>query len=74
MTRLICLAILPALLSGCATGLSSACPPVKQYDRPTLNKAADELEALPPVSVLPGLVADYGVMRAQARRCAGLTL
>jgi hypothetical protein len=41
------------------------CPPLKQYGKDTLQKAAKELRALPPGSATPGMVRDYGVLRKQ---------
>lgn len=79
MLRLTCSTPLPAALviaalslSGCVTAGSEpvrVCPPVVQYDRQTLARAADEIEALPPGAALERLMADYAVMRDQARAC-----
>ncbi|WP_342779891.1 hypothetical protein [Paracoccus aurantiacus] len=41
------------------------------YDQAARDRAAAELEALPDDAVLVGMMADYAVMRAQARVCAG---
>lgn len=80
MSRLTCsmpppaaLAIAAISLTGCVTAGSEPvliCPPVVQYDRHTLNRAADEVEALPPGAALERMMADYSVMREQARICA----
>lgn len=69
------LALLTATLSlaGCATAVSSACPVPVKYDRKTLDHAASEIEALPSTSVLPGMMADYAGLRAEARACAAVT-
>lgn len=65
-----CLAILLLLLTGCAGTTSSACPPVPAYTDAEQDQAASELQALPSSDVmLPRMMGDYGVMRAQARRC-----
>ncbi len=60
-------------LTACATARSDpggvACPPVVAYDQPVRDRAAAELEALPEGAVLVGMMADYAVMRAQARAC-----
>jgi len=42
-------------------------PSVKEYSRAVQAQAADELEALPEGSVLPVLIGDYAVLRAQLR-------
>lgn len=66
--RLTGLAIVASLLSGCgAVGSSAGCLPVVDYDQPTLDRAADEVEALPADAVLPGMLSDYAVLRAQVR-------
>lgn len=60
-------------LTACATGGSdpgsAACPPVVAYDQAMRDRAAAELEALPDDTALVGMMADYAVMRAQARVC-----
>lgn len=58
-------------LTACATVNSSAVPPVKEYSPAVQAQAADELEALPEGSVLPDLIADYAVLRAQIRALKG---
>jgi len=61
-------------LTACATGGSdpgrAGCPPVVAYDQAVRDRAAAELEALPEDAALVGMMADYAVMRAQARVCA----
>ncbi|AUH33141.1 hypothetical protein CUV01_06815 [Paracoccus tegillarcae] len=61
-------------LTACATGGSdpggAVCPPVVAYDQAMRDRAAAELEALPENAVLVRMMADYAVMRAQARVCA----
>jgi hypothetical protein len=61
-------------LSGCATGASDgsrlgACPPVVEYSREFQARAAEELPLLPEGSVIAEMLADYAVMREQARSC-----
>ena len=67
--------IATSLLTACATGGSdpgsAVCPPVVDYDQAVRNRAAAEMEALPDNAALVGMMADYAVMRAQARACAG---
>lgn len=65
MPLLLLIAILS--LTACAQAGSEAIPPVKQYSPELQARAADELEALPKGSVLPVLIADYAVLRAQIR-------
>ncbi len=61
-------------LTACATAGSEApavvCPPVVPYDQVTRDRAAGELETLPADAALVAMMADYAVMRAQARACA----
>ena len=68
------LAIATISLTACATGGSdpgsAVCPPVVVYDQALQDRAAAELEALPDDAALVGLMADYALMRAQARVCA----
>ncbi len=61
-------------LSGCATGASDfggagACPPVVEYSREFQARAAKELALLPEESAIAEILADYAVMREQARAC-----
>jgi hypothetical protein len=62
------------LLSGCATGAFEeralgACPPAIEYSREFQARAAEELALLPEGSAIVEMLADYAVMRAQARAC-----
>ena len=73
--RLAVLAIATSLLTGCATVGSerrvvTLCPPVVEYSRSQQQKAADEIALLPEGAVLIGWMADYSVMRDQARACS----
>ena len=63
------------LLSACA-GVGSdtppgVCPPVVVYSRAEQARVADEIAALPEGAVIAEWIADYAVLRAQARACAG---
>ena len=71
MPRLAVLATVTSLLAGCATARSDGggCPPVPAYSREFLARAAGELEQLPAGSAIEQMLADYGVMREQARAC-----
>lgn len=73
--RLAVLAIATSLLSGCATGGAesgwlTACPPFVDYSREFQARAAEELELLPGRSAVAEMIADYSVMREQARACS----
>jgi hypothetical protein len=72
--RLVGLAILTSLLSACATvGFESVvgvCPPVVEYSQAEQTLAAIEIEALPGDAVLIDWLADYSMLRDQARSCA----
>ncbi len=61
-------------LTACVTAGSdrggAVCTPVVAYDQALRDRAAAELEALPDDAALVGMMADYAVMRAQARACA----
>jgi hypothetical protein len=69
--RAVALAIAASLLAGCATEHSDGvpCPPVVAYSRAFLARAGDELDSLPPGSAVEQMLADYEVMRDQARLC-----
>lgn len=59
-------------LSGCATvssdvGGHGACPPVLEYSHEFQARAAEELALLPEGSAIAEMLAEYGVMRVQAR-------
>lgn len=58
-------------LGACGTAGSdhSACPPVVDYPEAVQERAAAEIEGLPPESVIVRLMADYHVLRQQARAC-----
>ena len=63
-----------SLLTGCATagfetGGVAACPPVVEYSREFQARAAEELAMLPDGSTVVEMMADYAVMRQQARAC-----
>lgn len=65
------LAIATSLLAACATAPSDGapCPPVVPYSQEFLGRAADELDRLPAGSAIEQMLADYQVMRDQARAC-----
>lgn len=72
--RRVGLVIATIWLAGCAAAGSdrpaiALCPPVVSYDAAFLARAADEVEALQDGSALADMIADYGVMREQARAC-----
>jgi len=72
--RLVVLAIATNWLTGCAavsfeTGGVGACPPVVEYSKELQAQAAEELGLLPDGSAVVGMIADYTVMREQARAC-----
>ena len=67
------LALATIWLSGCATGASDvgghgACPPIVEYSRELQSQAAAELTLLPEGSAIAQMLADYAVMREQARQ------
>jgi len=57
-------------LAGCATVVSDpACPPLVEYSRADLDKAAVEVESLPAESVISRMLFDYAAVRAMLRAC-----
>lgn len=74
MRQLAALAIAMSWLTACATGISeprvvTVCPPVVEYSREFQSRTAEELRLLPDGSATAEMLADYGVMRDQARAC-----
>jgi hypothetical protein len=71
LLRLVALVTVMSFLAGCTTGRfeAGACPPVPAYSRQFLAQAAAELRQLPPEAAIEQMLADYQVMRDQARAC-----
>ena len=74
--RLAVLVIGASWLTGCVTagfdaGGVAACPPVVEYSTEFQAQAAEELAILPENSATAEMMADYTVMREQARACTG---
>ena len=72
--QLAVLAIATSLLSGCATvgsnpPIATVCPPVVEYSREAQARATEELRLLPEEPAIAEMLADYAVMRDQARAC-----
>ena len=72
--RLAALAIAAISLTGCATVASdprvaTVFPSVVEYSREVQARTADELDLLPKGSAIAEMLADYSVMRDQARTC-----
>ena len=67
------LAVGMIFLTGCATGGSDAppgaCPPVVAYSPAEQMRVAEEVAALPEGALIVGWLADYAVLRDQARAC-----
>jgi hypothetical protein len=49
-----------------------ACPPVVAYSREFQARAAEELALLPNGSAIAEMLADFAVMREQARACGAM--
>ena len=68
------LTVATIFLTGCAGAISdtppSACPPVVAYSQAEQARVAKEVAALPEGALIPGWLADYAVLRDQARACA----
>ena len=64
-------AVLAALLlAGCSTPdtvYMFRCPDLADYLPEVQAKAASEIEAMPPGAVIPGFIADYGMLRKKCR-------
>lgn len=72
--RLAVLAIATSLLTACTTvgsetRIVTVCPPVVDYTRMFQARAAEELGMLPDGSAIAEMIADYSLMRDQARAC-----
>jgi hypothetical protein len=68
--------VIATILSGGCAGVgsdtpTSACPPLVEYSRAEQARVADEVAALPEGAVIPEWLADYAVLRDQARACGG---
>ena len=68
------LGIVMICLTGCARVGSedspSACPPLVEYSRAEQALVAEEVAVLPEGALIVGWLADYAVLREQARACA----
>ena len=73
MRPLIALAAAMTFLTACAKVGSEtphgACPPVVQYTSAEQARVAEEITALPEGALIVGWLADYAVLREQARLC-----
>ena len=62
-------------LTACAgagfDGTYGACPSVVEYNRAEQTRLAEEVAALPEGAMIVDWLADYAVLRDQARACAG---
>jgi hypothetical protein len=77
--RRVALVLATIWLGGCAmvssdVGGHGACPPVVEYGREFQSRAAAELALLPEGSAIAEMLADYAVMREQARTLEPLRL
>jgi len=71
--RLVSLMTAVSLLGACAMvssePVAGMCPPVVEYSQAEQTQTADEFAALPDDSVLIDWLADYSLLREQARAC-----
>jgi len=71
--RLAVLVAATIFLSACAGGSSDTprrgCPPVVEYSRAEQARVAEEVAALPDGALIMAWLADYAVLRDQARGC-----
>ena len=71
--RLAALVIVTSLSTACATVSSEpvvgVCPPVVEYSATEQARVSNEVESLPDDAVLINWLADYSVLREQARSC-----
>ena len=67
------LAAATIFLTACAEASSDTprrtCPPVVEYSRAEQARVTEEVAALPEDAVIAEWLADYAVLRAQARAC-----
>ena len=75
--RRVALVLAMIWLGGCATGISDAnrqwaCRPAVEYIREVQARAAEELSLLPEDPAIEVMLADYAVMREQARVCVAM--
>ena len=74
-TRQLAVLVIAAIsLIACATAtfdprMATVCPPCVEHSREVQAHAADELDLLPERSAIAEMLADYSVMREQARAC-----
>ena len=59
-------------MGGSDGGGLGACPPVVEYSREFQARAAEELAFLPEGSAFAEMLADFAVMREQARVCGAV--
>lgn len=69
MLRLILAGLAAFALSGCTTTIVAHCPAIVPYTKGQQAEAHDELLALPPGSILPQFMLDYGELRERLRAC-----
>ena len=56
-------------MGGSEPRIVTVCPPVVDYSREFQARAAEELDLLPEGVAIAQMLADYSVMRDQARAC-----
>lgn len=70
--RLLLLALVTSLLTGCATGNSDpacVCPPMIKYDRDFQKKLATEIAAMNENDAVISVMQDYALIRKQLAVC-----
>ena len=55
--------------AGCASAVSSACPPLVEYPPALTERLALEIESMGDTMVTPEIITDYLVLREQVRAC-----
>ncbi len=64
--------LLMSFLSACAAkGSECSLLTLREYPGIVSDRLADEIEAAPPGTVWPGVVADYVALRDEVRACRG---
>ena len=64
------IALVPAFLTGCAgASFDASCPSLAPYSAEEQARAADELDTLPPGSVVARMMGDYAATREEIRAC-----
>lgn len=69
-SKICALVVFSGILFGCtAPAVTVQCPPIVEYDRPFMQRLAEEIDRLPPESAMIRVVIDYRRLRDLIRAC-----